>query len=554
MKQRSPLSATACAMVLLASVATAMPITDDDDSAITHDLVRRNDQYPVPREADNDRYYCSYNWTGWATNETTWNGYLPEKDVNATIGGVLDIRELAQVVAEQGSNFEDYIGGRLGNFSVQKSDGQIDGWRSFLFKLNAVTAPALMAPYYVERTEENAEKWDDWWDSLQALFPANQTDKTGKSMRGFCDGNATSKDYIPRQVSFPDKYRLFIPMNEMFETAPLDVRSSVWTMETGRSRAAPREFLARNNQNDCSESDFEYSEAVAQKVKTSSSREYSSEYERSMEVGVSSTVGVKMAGFKAEVTASMEAGLKETTGEAFSEEESSETKTTTEVKYSMQPQVPPNTILNVTMWADQVAADMYITGDLRWHDDYTGLQFQMEGHGKKYSGMHGDAIALINRGTLTTPGQIKKVLRKVSDVLDADWSDTFIRNLVTSSAQGKSEAQVGSSVLMDVYQCDLSAMDDPDTVRRCDADMAARYPVTHKCTKGRRDADEDGAALFSEGVRVNVAPIEGLPTDCYDYELVDAAMNRFAVHPRADCSREDADLVTDLSSTLALGA
>eukprot|EP00127_Corallochytrium_limacisporum_P002429 Clim_evm1s120 gene=Clim_evmTU1s120 len=148
MKQRSPLTASACVMVLLASVAIAMPATDDDDSAITHDLVRRNDQYPVPSEWENDRYYCSYNWTGWATNETTWNGYLPEKDVNATIGGVLDIRELAQVVAEQGPSFEDYIGGRLGNFSVQKSDGQIDGWRSFLFKLNAVTAPALMAPYY----------------------------------------------------------------------------------------------------------------------------------------------------------------------------------------------------------------------------------------------------------------------------------------------------------------------------------------------------------------------------------------------------------------------
>eukprot|EP00127_Corallochytrium_limacisporum_P002008 Clim_evm8s98 gene=Clim_evmTU8s98 len=146
-------------------------------------------------------------WTNYYTTSAFGMG---DFEYEYIMRGQADMQPLAEIVAEKASDFEEYMEDKNGNFVVLNTLGHVDPFYSMLWKLNAVTAPILMAPYWVERTVENEAAWDEWWNALHELAPS------GEKTENTCFPSAEYQWFKPWAVTFPTHDAENYPTNWLY--------------------------------------------------------------------------------------------------------------------------------------------------------------------------------------------------------------------------------------------------------------------------------------------------------------------------------------------------
>eukprot|EP00127_Corallochytrium_limacisporum_P005592 Clim_evm12s208 gene=Clim_evmTU12s208 len=467
-------------------------------------------------------------WQGWAANKTFWEHDLPQWDKDAMIGGILDIRPLAEEVANMGTDFEDYISPFMGDFGVtSKYDNVWSPWRTFLHKLNAVTCPVMMAPYYVDRTPDNADLWDSWFDALHALFPKNQI-YNGVPMKAACVEGSDSKDVIPRFVAFPDDLT-GTDANAILEevNSPISLKSAVWSVESEREYGSPQTFKLVNTINSCTDMEVEYSESTASSFTSSSTYQYSSDVTRTSEWSLGASASVSMGGFGTEVSSVLTEGFEATSSQAFGSGESSSHEYEQTFTYAAVVDVPDMAIVNVSLYVDEVAVDMFYTGEGVWNNDYDGLQMHIQGYGKAFSGIrpswdfsYYSKRDMVWQETLTTPTKILNVVKLAEELIGADWSTAFEDSLIHTSATGKSEGSAGSLV-MQIWGCDTLQMTAEEVHKGlCDKELAEKYPLMRSCGGSNRRSTSDEKFDMSSLLRRD---------SCTQFDLIDEENQKYAV-------------------------
>eukprot|EP00127_Corallochytrium_limacisporum_P002191 Clim_evm85s108 gene=Clim_evmTU85s108 len=458
----------------------------------------------------------------WKANETFWQGILPDRDRNILEQGYLDLRPLAKIVSDKGTEFEEYIQDRMGNFVRTLANGFVDPWNSLLYKLNALTAPILMAPYNVPRTSGNAAQWDAWFNALQDLYPAG-------SLRNHCHPNATSPDYRPWNVAFPRNLTSTNPQNEIYASQPMKlVNSRIWEVFTDNKITAPHSLVVPNNQQQCVPSSFAYTKEVTESTTSMSETQYTESTTVSNSIELSASAGFSLFSIDISASTTIQEGLEKTTGRSMTTSEAVTTSTTIKHDYGVQPQIRPNSILNITMWTDQYEADVHFTGDGEYYDNTTGILVFIEGHGKQGVGGANQILNMINRNRLMTPAKIRNVARLAADVLKADWSDAFFNSLVTTSSSGISNSIAGKMVIMEIHECDINSV----PVRTCTPYLAEHHPPTSDLcpSRSRVQGEETGDSNF-----VLPPQLEDVPKECYTIERVEGYTTRWAINVATEC-------------------
>eukprot|EP00127_Corallochytrium_limacisporum_P000886 Clim_evm1s30 gene=Clim_evmTU1s30 len=151
---------------------------------------------------------------------SVWDGTLTFGDLEfeAIMKGAADMRPLSQIVATEATDFENLMSDKALNFNLLDSNGRPHVFYSLLWKLNALTAPILMAPYNIERTPSNADTWDAWWNALHDLTPT--------SGEYPCVENGMDKAFKPLAVAFPRgsvKGTSVVDINEAFNDQEYDI-------------------------------------------------------------------------------------------------------------------------------------------------------------------------------------------------------------------------------------------------------------------------------------------------------------------------------------------
>eukprot|EP00127_Corallochytrium_limacisporum_P000095 Clim_evm2s4 gene=Clim_evmTU2s4 len=468
-------------------------------------------------------------FTDWEADLSFWEEDIPDSFKDAIIGGVVDIQVLAKEVARLGTDFENYMSPRMGNFAVpSKHDKVWSPWRSLLYKLNAVTCPVLMAPYFVPETPENKERRDAWMNALHDLFPKDFPNVT---MKGKCvEGSDDDKNFVPKYVAFPDDYT-GTDLNAILELAnsPVSLKSALWSVQSDREFGAPKSFLLENNLNTCIPSSFLYEETMTQTFTSFSSCQVADSVTKSNEWSLGASAEFEMGAFSSEVSSSFTMGIEETSSQAFGSEESSSHESSQAYEYSATVQVPDNALVNISLSVDEVNVDIFYTGEAVWNENYAGLQFHVQGWGKQYTplrknqnGDYSDSVRdLVWYGHYTTPAKILNVVKLAKDVIGAEWSDTFVNSLIHTSANGVAEGNAGS-LFMEIWGCDITNMTEEDRHSNvCDREMSMKYPLMRGCSSqsARGSAANDNFDLTS----LIIADV------CTQYEPADEAGHMYTI-------------------------
>eukprot|EP00127_Corallochytrium_limacisporum_P001746 Clim_evm83s77 gene=Clim_evmTU83s77 len=458
-------------------------------------------------------------------NESIWNLNLFDPFDNNLwmylMNGMVDLRPLAKIVSEKGTEFEEYMSEMVGNFVVTPVDadtnpyylapnGQVDPWLSMIFKLNAVTGPVLMAPFNVERTEANAGDWDSWWNALQDILPTNFS-----AAEYFCAPR--DPEYKPWSVSFP-----------LVEgTANYDYRrqqtvdyatSRVWDLRSNQVVSSPRSFVNPNSLLQCVDQRHLYSQTITQRTGASSERSYSRSTTTTKETEVSAKASVSFLGMGASISTTIKNGLSQTAAQATTQGATQSVEESETVEHEVTPYINSNAVLNVTIWTRQYEAETYFTGDVVYEPDRTGIQAWIPSDARNPTpGLEYGMQTMIAQGWVTTPGQIKRVAELASKVIGAQWSDAFLNSLVSPSVSGRGESIAGTDVIVEYNECDIRRIPD-QTI--CTPALADQFPP---------EDTSCGASVANVSAKSLPLPRAGLVSDCQSLLPVDGVKNRYQV-------------------------
>eukprot|EP00127_Corallochytrium_limacisporum_P002013 Clim_evm1s99 gene=Clim_evmTU1s99 len=441
------------------------------------------------------------------------------------MNGMVDLRPLAKIVADKGTEFEEFMGEKVGNFVVTPVDadtnpyylapnGKVDPWLSMVYKLNAVTGPVLMAPFNVERTEANAGDWDSWWNALQDISPTNFS-----GAEYYC----APKDpgYRPWSVSFPvvvgtSNYDYRRQQTVDYTTSRVwDVRAN--ELESNRN-PTQRSFINPNTLLQCVDQRHLYSQTITQTTGASAENSYSTSTTTTKDTEVSAKASASFFGMGASVSSSIKNGLSKTAAQSTTQGASQSVEESETVEHEVTPYINSNAVLNVTIWTRQYEAETYFTGDVVYEPDRTGIQawISSDARNPTYPLEYG-MPTMIAQGWVTTPGQIRRVAELASKVIGAEWSDAFLNSLISPSVSGRGDSIAGTDVIVEYNECDIRRIPD-QTV--CTPELAEQFPP-EDTSCGANMADVSSKSL--------PVPRAGLVSDCQSLVPVDGVKNRYQV-------------------------
>eukprot|EP00127_Corallochytrium_limacisporum_P002057 Clim_evm45s99 gene=Clim_evmTU45s99 len=467
------------------------------------------------------------------------NQVTQDFDFFLIMNGLADMRPLSQFIVDQGTDFEEYMLDRVGNFQVLNStSGDIDPWSSVLWKLNALTGPILASPYQINRTDENADMWDAWWNALQDLSPSDTS-------QAYCDPNAQDSSFKPWAVGFPQNQAFIVleaimgavqcvpiigpSVNSAYSQQPVDyLLTRVWDIQTSETQSAPDTHVESNGDALCLSFNADYSKSVTESTTVSSQQSVSSTTSVSTEVDVSDKAGISLGGLTDEISTTIKDSLSTTVTEALTTGVS-ETKTVTEtVTFASTPTVLPEAVVNITVWTQQTIADIYITGDVVYDAEKTGIQTWIQGNG--IPNLANITVPeLILESQLATPGQIRDVAKMAMILIGAEWSDTFLDTLISPSVAGRANSVAGKVAAAEIWTCDLNSV--PELM--CDQTLHESFPPQFLSCPSKRRTTEDPLELFeSESHILSLLDYD----DCYTLEPADGYKNRWYIHPVDNCT------------------
>eukprot|EP00127_Corallochytrium_limacisporum_P000895 Clim_evm1s31 gene=Clim_evmTU1s31 len=496
-------------------------------------------------------------------NITWWDNSSPDQSTqeyyNWVMAGYVDMTPLSQFVVEQGTDFEDYMSTRMGNFQVMDG-GEYDPWLSLLFKLNLLTNAILGAPFQIQRTNDNADAWDAWWNALHDLPPSGE-------LKAFCDSNAQDPSFTPWTVGFPGwQYCSQDPVygqwtgpsiNALMEQSGEIIVTNLWTLSTQRQTAEGSVVpnVLANTSTRCVPETVGYSKTVTQSTTTSTQQQYSSSLTLSSEIQVSEKADVSIGVLSGEEQTTIKAGVSTTASASITSGTSATTTTSTTVNYDATPSVPPGCTLNTTVFVTQTTAEMDITADVSYGNN-TVLQAWVNGDGipvmlPEYTGVS-QLSELVQNGKLTTTDAVRNVAKLAMNVIGAQWTEMFLDSLITSSMTGTSNVTFASTRTVDVWSCDtaslIAANLSPDV---CDELLQEEFPCQVSICPGEHD-------IVTENRRSLQAPNNSLESDpndpsdsealllsllnyddCYTPEKVDGYKNRWYMHDNCTTSNYD---------------
>eukprot|EP00127_Corallochytrium_limacisporum_P000292 Clim_evm7s10 gene=Clim_evmTU7s10 len=451
------------------------------------------------------------------------------------MNGYADMRALSQFIAQQGADFEDYMGTRVGHFQVLDPDtGNIDPWNSLIFKLNVLTGPILAAPYEIERTSANADDWDAWWEAVHALSPANY------SATANCDSSATSSSFKPYAISFPSAYLIWRdgeldsinPLVNSYSVQPFEeLLTRMWQVETVDLLTQPKTVIEENGATICGHAVFLYSKAVSQSTTTSSSETVSSDTKISYEIDLSESASLSLGVMSESISSTIKTSVSESIGVSYTTGTTHTNTTTTTVTWGATPEMLPNSVLNITAWTAQVSADIYVTGDALYPGNTTGIMVLIQGDGLVRNDLTDDIPALLSVGEIVTLDQIKTVAKMAMHLIGADWSDTFLNTLVSSSVGGKADSIVGDTAIIEIWACDMDSV----PAYLCDKTLSKLYPPQLSTCPGSRRAVVENPGSFEQSMIMSLFPDD----PCYSLVPVEEHDNRWYVVKNEDCTTDD---------------
>eukprot|EP00127_Corallochytrium_limacisporum_P005455 Clim_evm3s206 gene=Clim_evmTU3s206 len=452
-------------------------------------------------------------------NETFWMNYLPDSEYDLLNRGWLDITELYEKVAEMGTAFEDHISKNLGSFDRTDSSNILDVGLSYISKLNAVTAPVLLSPFAVKRTDANAEKWDQWWDALQGLYPTSHD-----NYRGYCNPYATSKDWKPTKLTFPGymSYDDFL-MNEAYvPRSPLRFIDPVaWLAYTSQLQTAPKSEIIVHDVANCSTHDFDYSEEISETTESSSEHTIESSVEASVSLEVSASAEGSFLGIGGSASTTITTSVGYTSGKSATEGHSESRSKTIATNYSTSHTLHKHSTTNITMFTEQYEADVIFPADGKYHDTLSGVQIHIDGHRRWPVGNdESPIIPLIDKGDLQTPEHIREVVKLAMDVIGAKWSPVFIETLTTVSVEGKAKSVAGDNVHVEIHECQTDKVD----YNTCSPSDSHKYPPADlSCSIMSRRTTDDSSNVpapddLNNELHTNPSKptLNNVPDDCYD--------------------------------------
>eukprot|EP00127_Corallochytrium_limacisporum_P002192 Clim_evm86s108 gene=Clim_evmTU86s108 len=463
----------------------------------------------------------------YTANTSAWNGRMARTlDYEYIMRGHADMQPLAQIVVDEGTHFEEYIEDKIGNFVVLDNNGMVDPFYSMIWKLNALTAPILMAPYQIERTNANSGAWDEWWDALQDLTPADE------GMEALCSRDAQDKRFKPWAVTFPSFMDNSHPINDQYRNQTADyAMSRVWEVQTHSDISRPDTGIYVNTLNQCVTTSYSYSETITEETGASADHQYSDSTTntRGIEIGASASAG--FMGMGAEISTTISAGVERTAAQSTTQGTTETVTFERQVEFEASPLLRRNAILNVTVWTDQTEADIWFTGDIVYDPDHTGIQAWIQGNGRVKLGPASQVPDLLYRNKLATPGQIRHVAELAMNVIGAEWSESFLNSLVSPSVAGLAKSVAGNNVFMEMWECDRTQVPN----RTCNEALAQQFPPALACD------DSQDSRTAPEAI------LDHLDSECYTMEPVDGHKNRWVISSNDSCrSARSASDILDL--------
>eukprot|EP00127_Corallochytrium_limacisporum_P000186 Clim_evm3s7 gene=Clim_evmTU3s7 len=466
-------------------------------------------------------------------NTTAWEGVLRtavwgrgEWGFEYIMHGHADMTPLAKIVVQQGTDFEDYMEDKAGNFAILDYNGFVDPFYSLLWKLNALTAPILMAPYEIERTEKNAADWDAWWYALHDLTPSNE------GMEARCFKDAQEKWFKPWAVTFPSFMNVTAPLNHQYQNqTSFDYATTrVWEVLTRSKQTSPNTGFYSNTLNQCVTTQYSYSETITESTGSSSSQTYSESTKKTKGLEIGAKASTKFLGVGLEISTKMSMGLERTAAKSTTEGTSQSVTESRTVSFDASPLMRRNSYLNVTVWTDQTEADIWFTGDIMYDPELTGIQAWIQGNGRPRLGNASQIPNLLYNNKLTTPAAIRNVAELAMKVIGAEWSDAFLNSLVSPSVAGFAESIAGNNIFMEMWECDRSKVPNLS----CNEELAAKFPPpatceTQKSLSGMAFQAAANSVQTSDSHTAPQAVVDQLEAQNYKLEPVSGHKNRWRI-------------------------
>eukprot|EP00127_Corallochytrium_limacisporum_P007130 Clim_evm3s243 gene=Clim_evmTU3s243 len=486
----------------------------------------------------------------YTANGSLWDyngdhGVLEEFDY--VMDGYMDMRPLSKFIVEQGTDFEAYMASRMGNFQVLYTDGvTIDPWNSVLWKLNALTGPVLLTGFEVDRTDENGDTWDAWWNALQDLIPTE--------LAAYCDPNAQDKSFKPWAVAFPLYIIEFVQDTITREWSQIGggsfanagflgqdteiLQPRIWdAVVTSSNAAQPKSFLHANSNTQCDNFTYSYSKTVQQELTTSlsttvtTSTQVAASYEESFKAGLDFKI------ISDSVQETVKASFQDTFTASTTDGATNSTSVSLQSTLSSSAIAVPQNVVNLTVWTEQYEATIGMTGDLDFDAENTGFQVWIQGNGvPDISDFPNtpDIAGKIFNGDLATPAKIENVARLAMELIGAEWSDTFLNSMVSTSIDGTVNTLSGNDTIVETWACEFNDITVNGDVIICDQLFATQFPPQNTRCPGldRRETQETSDSFHDK----NMLSLLGLRADCFGVEPVEGHQNRWRVHSHGDCT------------------
>eukprot|EP00127_Corallochytrium_limacisporum_P002097 Clim_evm2s105 gene=Clim_evmTU2s105 len=418
--------------------------------------------------------------------------------------GILDISPVAMLVNTLNTDLEAHMVGRMGNFEAVDREGAAHPFASMLYKLNALTAPILMAPYFVQNSEKNSAAWDAWWNALQELTPAGE-------LEAYCHPDAQDPSYVPRTVAFPLVNINNEPLNAQYsgQTTGEHATSIVWDVRSGAVPIAQDMWSFRNLQNQCQYfNERSFSETFVEVTQSTPGGRYVDASIASEGVELSGPASNGFLNMDEETSSAILYGVEQTAARSTIQGNPQSEGSQVQIEFDASFAFRPNTVTTVTTWIDQTHADISFTGDVTYDAAATGIQAWIQGNGMVQLGDASEITTLLSNNKLTTPDQIRNVAELAMNAIGAEWSETFLNSLVSSSVIGAAHSRVGRNMYVEIWECDANG------VEVCNEAAAEAHPPSTDLCNGRRAME--------------------IESDCHTLEPVDGHSNRWLVLNNCD--------------------
>eukprot|EP00127_Corallochytrium_limacisporum_P004318 Clim_evm1s158 gene=Clim_evmTU1s158 len=431
------------------------------------------------------------------------------------LSGNADMTELSQFVVQQGTDFEDYMWSKKANLQYQ-DDGAVNMWASMMWTLNVLAGPVLAAPYYIARTDENADDWDAWWNAVHDLTPYN---RNSDDLR--CDTEALQDTFKPWAIGFPVYFLedgLPQPLDTLFEQKSKEIDGRVWATDASTVLAAPQNFDLDNTTPSCIPFPTPYEKDVTDTTTVTTGSTVSDTLTIADELSFTEKASVGFEGLGASVEDTVKSSVTDSFTTSFTT-----TLTTTEsttIKLGATPtfMVPPGVLFSATISTEQLHVKLSVAGDITYDENSTGVQTWIQGD--VIDLLYGEVSDLLSAGSYASFKDIKTVLKMSMNLIGADWSDEFVDSLLSATVSGTIDTQQGSSVTFVPYLCDAVSL---QGVTHCDETLQEQFPASNSTTcdasSKRRDVAQNQVMFeigntvvsFDDPCVVDVEPAEDQP-------------------------------------------